>query len=287
MYRCALWVCDGLSVFLNFLPKSFLKFLARGIVFVWYWIIPFRINVVQRTLTIAYGQEKTKEEIQHLLKQNLLHYVYLLIEFIQWRTLSLETIQKRTQMENLSVLLEALKENKGVILLTAHLGNFEWMAGVAPLFNLPLHIIVRPMKSKLFEHIISSQRQKTGVSLMGPENSNWHILDLFKKNQIVGVIFDQRRGSGILVDFFKKPALTTQGLAYLLERSEAIVVPVYTYRSDLGEMVVHVDPAVSYKKVGTRKENIYYNTQRYTDVVEQMVRCHPEQWFWIHDRWKM
>src|SRR3989338_7994560 len=187
MYRCALWVCDGLSVFLNFLPKSFLKFLARGIVFVWYWIIPFRINVVQRTLTIAYGQEKTKEEIQHLLKQNLLHYVYLLIEFIQWRTLSLETIQKRTQMENLSVLLEALKENKGVILLTAHLGNFEWMAGVAPLFNLPLHIIVRPMKSKLFEHIISSQRQKTGVSLMGPENSKFQILCVDQKSN--------RRGS--------------------------------------------------------------------------------------------
>ena len=172
--------------------------------------------------------------------------------------------------------------------MAAHLGNFEWFAAVAPLYEVPFHIIARPMKSAVFEHIISRQRKKVGLGLIEPKNSMPHILNLLSQNKVIGFMFDQHRSppGGVYVDFFNRPAATTKGLAALVERSNARVLPVYSYRTDLGQMVLKIAPPIPYKRVGTHEENIYTNTQVYSHAIEQMVRQHPEQWFWIHRRWK-
>ncbi|MBI3018428.1 MAG: lysophospholipid acyltransferase family protein [Deltaproteobacteria bacterium] len=278
---------DGLSLFLNCVPQVFLKFFGRRMAFFWYWCLPIRVSLILDNLRKAYP-EKSEKEIKELAQKNLCHYIFLCLEFIQLRTLSLEEFKNKIIVENREIVYEALKENRGIAALTVHLGNFEWLAAAAPLHHLPLHIIVRPLKSVVFEHLISRQRKKVGLGLIEPKNSMPHILSLLSQNKIVGFIFDQHRSppGGIYVDFFGRPAATTKGLAALVERSNTIVLPVYSYRTDLGQMVLKIASPLPYKRVGTHEENIYTNTQVYSHAIEQMVRQHPEQWFWIHRRWK-
>lgn len=278
---------DVFSFFLNHIPQIFLKLFGKGMAFFWYWCIPLRINLILDNLRKAFP-EKSERDIKQLAQQNLCHYIFLCFEFIQLRTLSLEEFKNRVVIENREFLDEALKENRGVLGLTAHLGNFEWAAAVAPLHDISLHIIVRKMKSQFFEYIISQQRKKVGLELIEAKNSMPHILSLLAQNKIVGFIFDQHRSppGGVYVDFFNRPAATTKGLVALVERSNAVVLPIYGYRTNLGRMVIKIAPPISYKRVGTHEENIYTNTQVYSYAIEQMVRQHPEQWFWIHRRWK-
>lgn len=286
MYSIISFLFNAASILLNLLPRFFVKWFSKGIAFLWYWVFPFRVNLILANLKLAYKHEKTNSEIKKIAKDNLCHYIYLALEFIQLRTF-MEKNLNPIEIENMHLLLEAQKEERGIIFLTAHLGNFEWMAAKAPAIGLPLHIIVRPMKVKVLEDLIHDQRCKTGVGLLGPKDSVWKIFTLLAEKKIVGIIFDQRKGSdAVLVNFFNKPALTAKGLAYVVEKSQALVLPVYAFRKDYGDIVIRFDSPISYKKVGTRKENIYHNTQVYTDAIEHMVRQHPEQWFWIHNRWK-
>ncbi|MBI3017069.1 MAG: lysophospholipid acyltransferase family protein [Deltaproteobacteria bacterium] len=281
------FLLDVFSFFLNIIPNSFLIFFGSSVSFFWYWCVPFRVNLILDNLRKAYP-EKSEKEIKRLAQANLCHYVFLCLEFIQLRTLSLEEFKNRFVIENKAFFDEAQKESKGVLILTAHLGNFEWLAAVTPLYEIPLHIIVRKIKSEVFEHVISKQRKRVGLGLIESKNSLHHILNLLSKNKVVGFIFDQHRSppGGVYVSFFNRPAATTKGLAALVERSDALVLPVYSYRTDLGKMVLKITSPLPYKRVGTREENIYTNTQVYSHAIEQMVREHPEQWFWIHRRWK-
>ena len=278
---------DVLSFFLNQLPKSFVKLLGKGMAFFWYGCVPIRVSLISDNLRKAYP-EKSQKEIRQLTQENLCHYVFLCLEFIQLRTLSLEEFKNRVVIENPELFYSAFKGNRGVVALTAHLGNFEWLAAVASLHGVALHMVVRPMKSAFFEHLISRQRKKVGLGLIEPKNSIPHILKLLSQNKVIGFIFDQHRSppGGVYVSFFNRPAATTKGLAAFVERSNALVVPVYSYRTDLGHMVLKISPPIPYKRVGTHEENIYTNTQSYSHAIEQMVREHPEQWFWIHRRWK-
>ncbi len=284
---CISFLFNRFSWILNHVSPILLKLFAKSIAFIWYWGIPLRVNLILDNLRRAYP-EKTEKEIKQLTQKNLCHYIFLCLEFIQLRTLSLGELKKRVIIENQELFYSIFRENGGVVALTAHLGNFEWLAAVASLHGVPLHMVVRPLKSEVFEHLISKQRKKVGLGLIEPKNSLHHILNLLSQNKVVGFIFDQHRSppGGVYVDFFNRPAATTKGLAALVERSNAIVLPVYSYRTDLGQMVLKIFPPIPYKRVGTHEENIYTNTQVYSHAIEQMVREHPEQWFWIHRRWK-
>jgi len=277
-----------LSIAANCTPRFILAFFCQIARFFWYWCIRYRRALVLNNLRHAYGNEKTESEIRRLAFKNLGHYIFFGIEFIQLATLSPKRFKRKIRFENIEFLQKAFEEKKGVVLLNAHLGNFEWAAAGASILGCPLYVVARIMKNPIMESWISGKRKKWGIREISPQNAKWSLFRLLRKNQLVGFMMDQRKSppDGVFVDFFGRPAGTTQGLAYLIERTGAVVLPAYNYRTDFGNIVVRFDQPLSYKRVGTRRENIYYNTQIYTSVVEKMVREYPEQWFWIHDRWK-
>lgn len=278
---------DCLSLALNWTPTWLIKLWAWILSRFWYGCLPFRVPLILSNLRLAYQQELTEHQIRSLAKRNLIHYIYFLFEFIQFRKMSLSKFSEAVTFQNLEILEDALQQQRGIVGVTAHLGNFEWMALKAALVDLPLNMIVRPIKNLLLDQLVTEQRQRTGVGLIGPKESKWLIFRLLAKKKIVGVVFDQRKGSDFIsVSFFGQPARTTKGLAYLVERADPIIIPVYCYRTDYGKLTIQILPPVEYKRVGTREENIYHNTQMFTDIIERMVRQHPEQWFWIHNRWK-
>lgn len=283
-------IFDTLSVILNLLPQCFLKWVCRAIGYFWFVCLRYRRDDVLKNLTAAYKNEKTESEIKNLAMENFCHYVYFFCELVQLRTLSPSELKKRIRVENLESTKRFMDENRGAVILTAHMGNFEWMAaGAASFMGLPLSIVARVMKNERMEKVISRQRRCWGIDVVAPQkNILFSIFKHLKENRVVGFMIDQRRGppEGIFVNFFGRPAATTPGLAYLVERTDACVIPFFNYRDGFGEFVAKFEEPIPYKRIGERSQNIYHNTQQYTEVVERMVREHPEQWFWIHRRWR-
>lgn len=273
---------------LKCIPRKALAFFCHVTGKVWYFFLGYRRDVVLKNLESALGEEITASELRKLAIKNLTHYIAFGLEFILLSGLSRDRLLKNIHFENLELLRSAFMKKKGVVLLTAHLGNFEW--GVAGLSeaHFPVSIVARPMKNAVMHAWISKVRQRWGVHQISPLRAARELLHLLRKNQLIGFMIDQRRSppDGIVVNFFGRPTFTTRGLANLIERTDAVIVPTYCYRTCFGELTVRFEAPIFYKKIGTRLANLYYNTQVYSTIVENMIRQHPEQWFWIHRRWK-
>jgi KDO2-lipid IV(A) lauroyltransferase len=290
---------DTLSVILNLLPQRFLERVCLAIGYFWFVCLRYRRRDVLENLRAAFKNEKTESEIKNLALKNFCHYVYLFCELVQLRTLSPSELKKRIRFENLEAMKKIVDEKRSAIVLTAHIGNFEWMAAIAPFHGLPLSIVARMMKNETMEKVISHQRRRWGIGVIAPlrgaplrgapqKNVLFSIFGHLKENGVVGFMMDQRLGppKGIFVNFFGRPAATTPGLAYLVERTDASVIPFFNYRTRFGEFIAKFDEPIPYKRIGGRSQNIYHNTEQYTGVIERMIREHPEQWFWIHRRWR-
>ncbi|OGQ17983.1 MAG: hypothetical protein A3B70_07035 [Deltaproteobacteria bacterium RIFCSPHIGHO2_02_FULL_40_11] len=282
-------ILDFLSILIRGLPEFCIEAFARGMAYVWFFVIRFRVEIILKNLEIAYAQTKSKKEIQELAIQNLKHYVLFVLEVLMYRTLSVSNFQSRFEFHSQDVLKvkQALDAGENVLILTAHLGNFEWLAAWTPLVGVNLAMVIRPLKSTVWEKMISEQRTRTGVKLVSPTGSGREIFRLLGEHVAIAIIFDQlkRPPQGYFVPFFGKLAGTMKSLAVLTEKKEAKVFPVYSERTSFGRMKVHMEDAIFYKRVGTKEENRYAYTKECNLKIEEMIRKVPEQWFWIHDRW--
>lgn len=181
----------------------------------------------------------------------------------------------------------ALARKKGVIVLSAHTGNWDLLCTMAPAWGYPLTIITKNIKNKTINEIWMEIRGRYGLKFVPAHNSYRACLQALRKNEIIGFVLDQNmiRTEGIFVDFFGKPACTTPGLAYMSAQSGAPVVPVFMLRRPGGRHLMKVLPPIDPppdRDSGTIRDY----TQRYTRAIEDIVRDFPEQWIWIHRRWK-
>lgn len=179
------------------------------------------------------------------------------------------------------------KRGKGVLVLSAHTGNWELMCAAAPDCVRPLTIIAKDFRSKTFSGFWAHARRRFGLSILPPHNSYRECLRVLRRNEVLGFMLDQNMivTEGIFVDFFGRPACTTPGLAYLSAHAQAPVVPVFMVRE--GERRHRcvfqrpIDPPPDRDPA-----TIHAYTQQYTTVIERMIRERPDQWIWIHRRWK-
>ncbi|KIX12926.1 lysophospholipid acyltransferase family protein [Dethiosulfatarculus sandiegensis] len=183
--------------------------------------------------------------------------------------------------------LKSFRET-GVLLLTGHIGNWEW-ASVASGHALgPAAVVARPIDWPPADRLVNSWRTKTGHEVVPKANSARRILRGLMKKEAIGVLLDQNVDwyDGEWVDFFGRPACTNKGLALLALRTKAPVVPFYCHRADDGLFDVYFGEEVPLVKTGDKTKDVWQNTQNYTKVLEGIIRQKPEQWFWLHQRWK-
>ena len=180
----------------------------------------------------------------------------------------------------------ALEENKGVCLVSLHLGNGDLAGAVLALKGYSLVLISKIFKIQWINEVWFGLRQRVGVQFIPPRNSSYAILKALKKNEVVVFVMDQFMGPpiGAQVNFFGYETGAALGLAVIAQRSQAPVVPIYTFRDDKGKTHIYVEPEIPFVEKGDK--GLAYMTQVYTDWVEEKVRERPEQWMWLHRRWK-
>ena len=181
----------------------------------------------------------------------------------------------------------ALARQKGLLVLSAHMGNWDLLCTAAPRFSYPLTIITKEIRNKAVNDFWMDIRARFGLKFAPAHSSYRMCLSALKKNEIIGFILDQNmiRDEGVFVDFFGRPACTTPGLAYMSMQSGAPVVPAFTIRQEDGHHLVKILPPIEPPPDRT-PQTIQQFTQVYTHIIEQVVREHPDQWIWIHRRWR-
>jgi Kdo2-lipid IVA lauroyltransferase/acyltransferase len=178
---------------------------------------------------------------------------------------------------------------KGVLYLTAHLGGWELSAFAHSLYGHPLHVVMRGMDNLYLDRLIQSLRTMHGNTAIDKDNFVRGLLAAMRAGETVGILMDTNMTppQGVFVDYFGVPACTATGLARIALRTDAAVVPGFTiWDPGMGKYKLRFDPALDLIRSGNDEADIEANTALFTKVIENYVRQYPDQWLWVHRRWK-
>jgi len=183
----------------------------------------------------------------------------------------------------------AYQKGKGILFLTAHFGNWEWMAAGFPLaIGQPCHVVFRPLDSRFLDGVVEQVRTSTGNRAVPKQKAMVQILRLLRAGKVVGILLDQNMAwqEGVFVDFFGEQACTNTGMALLALKTGAAVLPAFNLREKDGRYRVIIEPELPLIRTGNKESDVVQNTQLFTRVIERYIRDYPDHWLWVHQRWK-
>jgi len=233
-------------------------------------------------------KDKTDEEVERIARSVYTNTGRHAVEFMRPEHYSQGRLEDHFEFVNFERLENARARGKGVLLLTAHCGSWEIMALMQSIKKPPFSIVVRPLDNPYLEKAVSGIRTRFGNTLINKTKGMREILRALGRGDMVGILLDQSvaRREGVFVDFFGRPACTNKGLALLALKTKAPVVPAFTRRLGLYRHEIWIGEEMPLIETGDKEADIAANTQAYTKVIEDFVRKYPEQWFWMHRRWK-
>jgi KDO2-lipid IV(A) lauroyltransferase len=273
---------------LRWLPRPVARGVARGIAISFYWCHPRLRRVGMRNLELALP-EKSVAERERILKGVYLSLGRLLAEIPKFPDYTVENVDRIAVYDGLENYLAARDRGKGVLFMTAHLGGWEIGSFVHSLHGYWLNIIVRDLDNPLLNGWVRRVRTLHGNKTFGKDEYARGLLAAMKRGETVGALMDTNMTppQGIFVNYFGLPACTAGGIARLAKHTGAAVLPAFTiWDESLGKYRIRFEPAIPTVCTGDDEADAVTNTQNYTAAIEQAVRAHPDQWLWVHRRWK-
>jgi KDO2-lipid IV(A) lauroyltransferase len=273
---------------LGAMPRPLSRAFAIGISQVVY-LLHFRLRQVgMRNLAMVFP-EKSEAERARILRGVFASLGRQLAELCQFPKYTPENIDEVVTYDGLENYERAYARRKGVLFLTAHFGGWELSAFAHSLHGHWLHIVMRPMDNQYLDRLLQNYRTMHGNKTVAKDDFVRGLLAAMKAGETVGILMDTNMTppQGIFVDFFGIPACTASGLARIALRTDAAVVPGFTiWDPALRKYRLRFDPALELIRSGDLEADIAANTQLFTRVIEEYVRKYPDQWLWVHRRWK-
>jgi KDO2-lipid IV(A) lauroyltransferase len=194
---------------------------------------------------------------------------------------------KYIRVEGLNHFQNAYRKGRGVMFLTAHFGNWELLSVFPAMIDCPTNIVYRPLDFRPLDRFFIDLRSRFGGRLIPTKRSAARILKNLRNGESVGLLMDQNVDwyEGVFVDFLGQRACTNKIMAILALKTEAPVVPIFMVRKESG-FEVTILPEIELIKSNDKIRDIETNTEQYNKAIETIVRRHPDQWFWVHQRWK-
>ena len=260
-----------------------------------YRYLPYLRNVIMANIAKVFGDHLTIAQQTHLAKAFYSHLATSIKEAIQLRFMSEQTLSERVEVRGYERLLAIAAENKGVLVLTGHFGNWEFapLGGILNFkqFQGQFHFIRRTLGNKTLERILFSRYYRAGLNVIPKKNSLQQVCDALDQNHAVVFVLDQHASivnrDGIAAEFFGKKAGTYRSLASFARHTGVPVVPAAGYRLPDGRHVLEFHEPIKWQDYGSTQESIYRNTLAYNQALERIILAHPEQWLWLHKRWKL
>src|SRR5204863_2585324 len=233
--------------------------------------------------------ELSEEERERILRGSFQNLGRLLVEFTHFPELNKGNIAQHVVHDGLENYLEGLRRGRGVIFMTAHFGAWELSSFAHALYGYPLKFIVRPIDNPRVEELISDYRTLSGNVPIQRRSAARDIMKALRRNEAVGILFDQNttRSEGVFAEFFGIPAATTPSIALFALRTGAAVVPGFLiWDETLRKHRLRLDPPAKLIETGDLDHDVIENTKLFNRILENYVRQYPDQWLWIHRRWK-
>jgi len=214
---------------------------------------------------------------------------WMAAEFARFPRYTAENIGEVVILDGHENFLAGQSRGRGVLYLTGHIGAWELSSFAHALYGFPLHYMARPLDNGPLDALVNEYRGQSGNKPIFKNESARQVLRVLKEAGTVGILADQNTmpEEGVWVDFFGTPACTTTGIARVALHTGAAVVPGYAcWDESLRKYRLRFEAPVELVRGGDTERDIFENTQRFAKVIEEIIRKHPEQWVWIHARWK-
>lgn len=251
-------------------------------------LMPKMRKTAELNLRLAFP-EWTEEQKRGVLSRMTRNLGWMAVEFARFPKYTRENIQNVVVLDGHENFLSGHQRGKGVLYLTGHIGAWELSSYAHALYGFPLHYMARPLDNKPLDAMVNRYRGYSGNKPIYKNESARLLLRVLKEAGTVGILADQNTmpDEGMFVDFFGTLACTTTGIARVALHTDAAVVPGYAvWDRDMGKYRLRFEPPVELVRTGDTERDIRENTQRFAKVIEGIIRKYPDQWVWIHARWK-
>ena len=289
-----------------------LYFLLRGVAFILY---PLPISVGYRVadllgaaafqllgrerrktlahLEIAFGKEKSTEQMRQIGKRVFQNLGRNLIELIHFPKINASNIDQFVTLKGQEKLDAVLKRGKGGILLVSHLGNWELLAATLHLKGYGGKIVARRIRDEHYDRLLNRLRDhlwhknEKGIEAIYRDESPRKMLEPLRENRFLGILADQDVDSvsGVFVDFFGKPAYTPTAPVQFAMAAHCPIIPCFILREN-GHHTLTVEEPLEMVTTGDKQKDLLENTRRWSCLTESYIRRYPDQWVWMHRRWK-
>ena len=274
-----------ISRLISLLPYRAVLWLGKIAGPLYYHLVPR-----QRRRAMAQLQESlsvNSEEADRITRSFFVKLGQTFMEVLYMPALNQSNIRKYVTIENRHHLANALKDGKGVVLLTAHIGNWEWLGAALAMDGFPMATVIKRQPNDQHTRILNEYRQKVGIEIFARGSSELvGAAKALKQGKVLGFLADQDGGhSGVVVPFLGKPASTPMGPAVFAKRFQSPIVPVFIVRHPEGGHRVLISKPFYYEDSGNQDRDIYNLTMKMTAIIEDTIRAHPDEWIWFQKRW--
>ncbi|PJD92713.1 MAG: lipid A biosynthesis acyltransferase [Legionella sp.] len=260
-----------------------------------YRYIPYRRHIVLNNIEQVYGNRLNAEQKKHLAQAFYSHLLTSIKETFQLRFMSEKALCARVDVIGHERLLDISARGQGVLVLTAHVGSWEFapLGGILNFkqFKGHFHFIRRTLGWKAIEKVLFRRYYRAGLNVIPKQDALQQVKVALDQNHAVVFVLDQHASlvnrDGVAVEFFGKKAGTYRSLASLSRHTGLPVVPAAGYRLPNGRHVLAFYEPIPWQEYPSTQESIYRNTLAYNQALERIILAHPEQWMWMHQRWKI
>jgi KDO2-lipid IV(A) lauroyltransferase len=238
-------------------------------------------------LSMVYGGEKSPAEIKILARRVFIHFATAAADLIRMPVILKQDINRLVTATGLEHLDRAFATGKGLLMITCHFGNWEILGAWLAKNGYRMSVVGTTLFDPRLDKILVETRDRAGYTNIARGKGTREIIRTLKKGEAVGMLIDQdTKADGVFVNFFGRPAHTPTGPAVLARRLDLPIIPIFSYLQDDLTYRIECLPPLTLVKSDDEAHDIQVNTQKCSDAYEAMIRRFPEQWVWMHKRWK-
>jgi len=273
---------------MGILPRPLSRSIGGGLARLLYLSLPKLRHTSNVNLRIAFPEwsDTQRKAIERAMVRNL---GWMAAEFARFPRYTKENISQVVLLDGNENFLAGQRRGKGVLFLTGHIGAWELSSFAHALFGYPLHYMARPIENRRIDALVNAYRRASGNQPIFKNESARVMLKILKEAGTIGILADQNTlpHEGVFVDFFGKLACTTAGIARVALHTDAAVVPGYmVWDTSLQKYRLRFEPPIELVRTGDLEHDVMANTQKFAKIIEAIIRKCPEQWVWVHGRWK-
>ena len=245
-------------------------------------------HIARVNLDLAFGETLPVKEKERIVRRTYENLMVVALDTILNQGAGKEQILSKVTFENEAILEEALHSGKPIIFVTAHYGNWELgTLAIAARFT-PISVVGRPLDWGWANRILVATREQFGVRMIPKRKAMKKMIGVLKNKGALGLVVDQNTASkeGVLIDFFGHRARHTPAAAILARKFDAVVIPVYSRTEDYRHWTVTFREPIPMEKSDDIDSNILRHVQQQAEITEKVIREKPDEWFWLHQRWK-